>query len=121
MSICSKILSQLKKHPQAQPFLDPVDAKKLGIPHYFEVVKDPMDLSTIESHLRSGDYHSPNQFYADLDKIWYNSYSYNDKSSRIYKSTVEMERYYKKLLSDYGVGPQHKKVVKSKSKPVDSL
>lgn len=72
--------------------------------------------------MKSGDYHTATQFYADMDKIWYNSYSYNEKSSKIYKATVEMERYYKKLLSDNGVNFSHKRQVnKAKSQIVHSM
>jgi hypothetical protein len=47
MNQCAKILTQLKKHPHAVPFLDPVDSKKTGASHYFDVIKDPMDFYTI--------------------------------------------------------------------------
>lgn len=49
-----------------------------------------MDLSTIERNLKQGEYHTATQFHADISKIWYNSYAYNEKSSRIYKLTIEM-------------------------------
>lgn len=38
-----------------------------------------------------------NQFHADINKIWYNSYRYNQKGSDIYKLTTEMEKFYKKI------------------------
>ena len=44
---CSFILTQLKKHKSAYPFLIPVDPKRDGVLNYFDVVKEPMDLSTI--------------------------------------------------------------------------
>lgn len=90
MNQCAKILTQLKKHPHAVPFLDPVDSKKTGASHYFDVIKDPMDFYTIQKNLKSGDYQTATQFHADISKIWYNSYAYNEKTSKIYKMTVEM-------------------------------
>ena len=36
----------------------------------------------------------------DISKIWFNSYQYNEKNSRIYKLTIEMEKYYKKLMEN---------------------
>jgi len=47
-----------------------------------------------------GEYHTANQFHADISKIWFNSYQYNEKNSRIYKLTIEMEKYYKKLMEN---------------------
>lgn len=90
MNHCAKIMQQLKKNPNAIPFLEPVDPKKSGASHYFDIIKDPMDLSTIERNLKQGEYHTATQFHADISKIWYNSYAYNEKSSRIYKLTIEM-------------------------------
>jgi hypothetical protein len=38
------LLSQIKSHKHAWVFLEPVDAEKLQIPDYFQVIKRPMDL-----------------------------------------------------------------------------
>jgi bromodomain-containing factor 1 len=42
-----KILQSLQQHKCALPFLEPVDVEALNIPEYKEIVKEPMDLSTI--------------------------------------------------------------------------
>lgn len=34
----------MKKHPNAYPFLAPVDPVALKIPDYFDIVKEPIDL-----------------------------------------------------------------------------
>lgn len=36
----------------------------------------------------------------DVKKMWYNAYSYNVKDTPIYYVTVEMDRYFDKLLKD---------------------
>ena len=90
MVYCQKILHSLKKNQNSSPFLEPVDPKKTGALNYFEVIKEPMDLSTIEKTLKTGGYQTATQFHADISKIWFNSYAYNEKTSRIYKLTVEM-------------------------------
>ena len=56
MKPCWKLLQQLKKHPSAWPFLEPVDPIKLGVPTYFAVIKEPIDFGTIGNNLRSGAY-----------------------------------------------------------------
>ena len=38
----------------AEPFLEPVDPKQVA--DYYEVIKDPMDLSTVEAKLANGEY-----------------------------------------------------------------
>lgn len=44
---CLSFLKKLRSHKAAWPFRQPVDPIGQGVPHYFEIVKDPMDLKTI--------------------------------------------------------------------------
>jgi hypothetical protein len=44
---CVKILNLLKNSKTSWPFREPVDAIAMGIPHYLEIIKEPMDLSKI--------------------------------------------------------------------------
>lgn len=55
---CNYIMSQLKKHKSSFPFLLPVDPKRDGVLNYFDIIKEPMDLSTIEANLSNGVYRS---------------------------------------------------------------
>lgn len=48
---CARIVREMlsKKHAAyAWPFYKPVDAKALGLHDYHEIIKHPMDLSTIK-------------------------------------------------------------------------
>ncbi len=49
-----------------------------------------MDISTMEKKIANNEYKEYSQFKKDLNLIWHNSFTYNDKSSPIYKYTVEM-------------------------------
>lgn len=62
MKKCYKILQALKKHQCSEPFLNPVDPVALKIPDYYNIVKEPIDLSTVEKNLKNGVYQSPLQF-----------------------------------------------------------
>jgi hypothetical protein len=97
---CSYILAQLKKHKSAFPFLIPVDPKRDGVLNYFDIIKDPMDLSTVETNLNTGVYTSAAQFHAHINKIWSNSYTYNEKGTMVNKMTLEMEKYHKSLQNN---------------------
>ena len=46
-NICEEILDTLTKNKDAIYFLEPVDPIALGIPNYPEIIKHPMDFSTI--------------------------------------------------------------------------
>lgn len=43
---CEKILELLKNHKSSWPFKDPV--KREEVPDYYDVIKNPIDLSKIE-------------------------------------------------------------------------
>lgn len=59
MKKCNKILMLLKKHQSAGPFLQPVDPQTDKAPDYYDIVKEPIDLSTVERNLKNGMYISP--------------------------------------------------------------
>lgn len=44
----------IKRHKYSGPFLEPVDPDALGIPDYFDIIEEPMDLSTVEQKLKNG-------------------------------------------------------------------
>jgi len=90
------LLQKLKKHPSAGPFLYPVDAKGLGLTDYHDVVREPMDLSTVEKKLKNGQYISLSEYAADIRKIWNNSLLYNMEGSVIYIMTLEMRSYFER-------------------------
>jgi hypothetical protein len=79
-----------------------VDPIALGIPHYTEIVKEPMDLSTVENNLRTNQYISPTQFHADVSKIITNSYTFNSSDIHFTKATAEFEAYYRKITAEPG-------------------
>jgi len=74
---CYYLLQKLKKQNSAGPFLKPVDPLKDGAEDYFQIVKDPIDLGTIERNLKVGVYQNALQFGVDIRKCWTNSFMYN--------------------------------------------
>ncbi len=54
MTECYKLLQQLKKNKNAGPFLQPVDPSIDGAYNYHDIIKEPMDLATVETNLKSG-------------------------------------------------------------------
>lgn len=90
----------MKKHPSANPFLFPVDYMTLNLPDYPLIIKNPMDLSTIERRVKSFFYKSQEEFERDVDLIWSNSMTYNLKGTKIYEMTLEMKIYSEKLRDE---------------------
>jgi|688.fasta_scaffold2074340_1 hypothetical protein len=67
--------------------MEPVDVDGLNIPEYREIVKEPMDLTTIEGKLKFGKYATPQQFHLDVVKIFNNSYLFNAANEDFIKIT----------------------------------
>jgi len=67
------------------PFLEPVDPIALGVPDYYNVITNPMDLSTLRKKLESGEYETADQFEHDCRLIFSNCYTYNHPDSEVYK------------------------------------
>jgi hypothetical protein len=100
MKPCLRILHLLKNHKTAWPFKEPVDPIALNIPHYSDIIKEPMDLQTIDRNLKSKVYVTPTQFHADIGKIIRNSYEFNKNNTEFYKLTNEFELFYNKIRND---------------------
>jgi len=57
-----KIVMILKKNTNGEPFLRPVDPIALNIPDYPSIIKEPMDLGTVEKNLLNGFYKTHMEF-----------------------------------------------------------
>ncbi|XP_049576050.1 bromodomain-containing protein 4 isoform X1 [Syngnathus scovelli] len=80
MHSCSILVKEMlsKKHfAYAWPFHLPVDAKALGLHDYHDIIKHPMDLSTIKKKLDNRQYRDPREFAADVRLMFSNCYKYN--------------------------------------------
>lgn len=76
-------LKAVKRLKDAAPFIHPVDPIKLNIPTYFEVIKNPMDLGTMEKKLNNGEYGTKEDMLADVQRIVDNCLVFNGPDSFI--------------------------------------
>uniref|UniRef100_A0AAY4EZY2 Uncharacterized protein n=1 Tax=Denticeps clupeoides TaxID=299321 RepID=A0AAY4EZY2_9TELE len=77
---CDSILKEMlsKKHAAyAWPFYKPVDAEALNLHDYHEIIKQPMDLSTVKKKMDSREYQDAQSFAADVRLMFSNCYKYN--------------------------------------------
>lgn len=81
MNHCQKILKELKSSNRckdfAWPFLEPVDAEGLNIPDYYDIIKNPMDLATMQKKFDARQYASTQEFYDDIILMCENCFLYN--------------------------------------------
>ena len=79
------------KHKFAWPFQEPVDAIKLEVPDYHEIIKHPMDFGTIRKRLENNYYYSAKDCIKDFNTVFNNCYEYN-KVSLFFSSKCHHQR-----------------------------
>ncbi|KAJ3416032.1 hypothetical protein HDV05_003391 [Chytridiales sp. JEL 0842] len=89
---CHKILRKLQSDKHGAPFLMPVDPIALGIPQYLEIIKHPMDLSTVERKLNSFQYKTPDNFRSDVELMLHNSFTFNKPGDWVYAQGKGLQR-----------------------------
>ena len=78
---CREVLNLTKKNKFHWIFSVPVDAVRLGIPDYYNIVKNPMDLGTVKKKLDDKKYTNPLAFRDDMRLIWDNCALYNEPTT----------------------------------------
>jgi len=91
---CQSVLKITQDHEYYWVFSKPVDPEELGLPDYFDVIKKPMDLGTVQKKLDAGQYHSINEFNLDVRLTFDNALMYNEAGSVVNGMAVSMKEKY---------------------------
>ncbi|XP_039251065.2 histone acetyltransferase KAT2A-like [Styela clava] len=91
-SVLKAIIQSMRSHSSSWPFLEPV--KKSDVPTYYDVIKSPMDLRTVNERLKSKYYTNRKLFIADMQKIFNNCREYNNPDTEYYRCANTMEKYF---------------------------
>ncbi|GAB4821683.1 hypothetical protein N2152v2_008729 [Parachlorella kessleri] len=84
------VLSQFQKDEDSWPFREPVTAELA--PDYHDIIKAPMDLSSVEARLESRHYYvTLDIFVADMDRIFNNAKHYNSPDTVYYKLAAKLQ------------------------------
>ncbi|KAK1798119.1 hypothetical protein P4O66_000614 [Electrophorus voltai] len=94
-----RILRSLQAHKMAWPFLEPVDPN--DAPDYYGVIKEPMDLSTMEERLLKRYYSKLTEYVADMTKIFDNCRYYNPSDSPFYQCAEVLETFFVQKLKAF--------------------
>jgi hypothetical protein len=79
---CFNLLTCIKKHNSAIPFLNPVSATL--VPDYYQVIHVPIDLSSMTVNLSNGKYRNPKELIQDLSLLFKNCFTYNERGTSVY-------------------------------------
>ena len=93
-------LRNSKKIKAAAAFLQPVNPVAMGLPTYPDIIKTPMDMSTMEHKLKSDQYPTVNAFLADFNTMVQNSVTFNGREHTVSQAGLNLQAYFNKGLGD---------------------
>lgn len=91
---CQGLLTMLRNHDDGWVFNAPVDPLALGLPDYFERIKNPMDLGTINKRLDSGYYREIKGFDHDIRLTFDNAMLYNEPKTPVHEMAKGLKDLY---------------------------
>ncbi|KAG2226887.1 hypothetical protein INT45_010166, partial [Circinella minor] len=91
---CIIVLAKTMENKHAFEFLRPVDPVKQNIPHYFSIIKKPIDLGTIKGKLKMNKYSNAQEFDDDLRLMFANCYQFNLPGTYVYDEARALEEVY---------------------------
>lgn len=87
---CDAMLKGLSKRNIAAAFLEPVNWRLLNLTEYPKVVKEPMDLGTVQEKLTSHRYPFLEDFANDVRLVWKNAMLFNGADSLYFKNAKQL-------------------------------
>ncbi|RLN34239.1 hypothetical protein C2845_PM03G07960 [Panicum miliaceum] len=90
--LCGKILKKLMDHKGGWLFHKPVDPVLYGIPDYFDVIRNPMDLGTVKKKLSDKQYFMASEFAADVRLTFANAMKYNPPGNHVHAVAEQLNR-----------------------------
>ncbi|OBZ68561.1 Transcription initiation factor TFIID subunit 2 [Grifola frondosa] len=93
---CRNALKKLQTNKRAAVFLQPVDPVRDRAPNYFDIIKNPMDLSTMSAKLEQGQYKDRFAFNTDFHLMISNAKLYNLPNSFVHNEALALESFFDK-------------------------
>jgi hypothetical protein len=101
---CRPILQELMDDQFGWVFHDAVDPVALGLPDYFDVIKNPMHMDLIRKKLENAIYPDMDSFAHDVRLVFQNSILYNGESSEVGELAQSMMSRFEQLFSAVQAG-----------------
>uniref|UniRef100_A0A8C5WNL3 Bromodomain testis-specific protein n=1 Tax=Laticauda laticaudata TaxID=8630 RepID=A0A8C5WNL3_LATLA len=102
------VMKAMWRHNFSWPFHQPVDVETLKLPDYYNIVKEPMDLTTIQKRLEHQYYTCAAECIENFKTMFANCYLYNKPSDDIVFMAQELEKVFLQKVAQM---PPDEKVV----------
>ncbi|XP_053500356.1 bromodomain adjacent to zinc finger domain protein 2A isoform X3 [Ictalurus furcatus] len=99
LTYCEIILMEMEAHPDAWPFLEPVNPRL--VPGYRRIIKNPMDFQTMRERLLQGGYCTCEEFATDAQLIFNNCELFNEDTSEVGMAGHSMRRFFENRWAEF--------------------
>ncbi|KZO96454.1 hypothetical protein CALVIDRAFT_514798 [Calocera viscosa TUFC12733] len=96
LKACRQALKRMNTNKHADLFRMPVDPIRDRAPNYFDIIKTPMDLSTISAKLEEGRYPDRFAFEKDFHLMIQNAHTYNPSGTYAHTEAVKLQEFFDK-------------------------
>ncbi|KAL4909068.1 Bromodomain-containing protein [Aspergillus multicolor] len=93
-----KAIQSLKRMQDSRFFKEPVDPIKMAIPTYHDIIKEPMDLGTIERKLKNNEYSSCQRVMNDFDLMVRNAHVFNGPEHIVSIEGKRLQSFFEKQM-----------------------
>ncbi|KAJ3355815.1 histone acetyltransferase [Entophlyctis luteolus] len=85
------LVEEMRTNPNAWPFVEPVS----GVADYYNIITEPMDISTLGTCVENDEYSTVDAFVKDATKIFQNCRKYNEEGTNYVKCANKLEKWFK--------------------------
>uniref|UniRef100_A0A7S0IW54 Bromo domain-containing protein n=1 Tax=Calcidiscus leptoporus TaxID=127549 RepID=A0A7S0IW54_9EUKA len=101
------IMRTLRKRKDSAQFLEPVDCVQMKLPNYPQIIKQPMDLGTVERNLKRDtaldfaekQYQFVEEFAHDVRLVWKNAFLFNQPNHDVFKAAKKLALVFEEQLA----------------------
>ncbi|EOA96385.1 Bromodomain testis-specific protein, partial [Anas platyrhynchos] len=108
------VMKAMWRHNFSWPFHQPVDAAALNLPDYYNIIKKPMDLSTIKKRLEHNYYAKAAECIEDFKTMFLNCHIYNKPGDDIVFMAQELEKVFMQKIAQ--MPPEERLLIPNKRK-----
>ena len=101
-SFLTDLFGEIRKHSHAWPFQEPVNGEE--VKDYYQIIKDPIDLTVIQERLENDFYVTLSLFLADIRRMCQNCKTFNAANSPYYQCGVQLMEFVEKKVQESSFG-----------------
>ncbi|XP_024857996.1 bromodomain adjacent to zinc finger domain protein 1A isoform X2 [Kryptolebias marmoratus] len=101
LSACEQLTVELVRHEDSWPFMKLVS--RTQVPDYYDIIKQPMALSTIREKVNSCEYQTAGEFISDVELMFSNCLQYNPRHTNEAKAGHRLQQFFHSELRRLGL------------------